>query len=45
MSHHELTEKERFAQRTKEDIDLWDRVFTILDNIEDRLKILETKNK
>ena len=45
MAHHELTEKERFSQPSKEQIDLWDRVFTILDDLEDRLKKLETKSK
>lgn len=45
MSHHKLTDEEKFSQRTKEDLDLMNRVFDILDDIEDRLKILETKNK
>jgi len=45
MSHHELTEEERYSQRTKEDISLWDRVFSILDDIEDRLQKLESKSK
>mgnify|MGYP003119563202 FL=1 len=45
MAHHELTDEERLSQRSKEQIDLWDRVFIILDDLEDRLKKLETKSK
>ena len=45
MAHHKLTDEERFSQPSKEQIDLWDRVFTILDDLEDRLKKLETKSK
>ena len=45
MAHHELTEEERFSQPSKEQIDLWDRVFIILDDLEDRLKKLESKSK
>jgi len=45
MSHHELTEEERFSLPTKDQIELWDRVFSILDDIEDRLQKLESKSK
>lgn len=45
MSHHELTEEERFAQPSKEQIDLWERVFIILDDLEERLQKLESKSK
>ncbi len=44
MAHHELTEEERFSQPSKEQIDLWDRVFKILDDLEERLQKLETKS-
>ena len=45
MAHHELTEEERFSLPTKEQIDLWDRVFIILDDLEERLQKLENKSK
>ena len=44
MAHHELTEEERFSQPSKEQIDLWDRIFIILDDLEERLQKLETKS-
>ena len=45
MSKHELTEEEKFSQRSKEELDLWNRVFAILEDIEVRLSIIENKSK
>jgi len=45
MSHHKLTDEEKVHVKRKEDLDLLNRIFDILDDIEDRLKILETKKK
>ena len=45
MAHHKLTDKEKFEQPNKESIDLWDKVFTILNDLEDKIKKLENKTK
>ena len=44
MSHHKLTEEEKFHVQTQEEISRWDRVFAILEDLETRIKIIETKN-
>ena len=45
MTHHKLTDEEKIHVRTIEDMARWERVFTILDDLETRLKLIETKNK
>ena len=45
MTHHKLTDEEKIHVRTIEDMARWERVFSILDDIEGRLIILETKTK
>lgn len=45
MSHHKLTEEEKFHVQTKEELLRWDKVFNILDDLENRIEILETKIK
>ena len=45
MAHHKLTDEEKIHVRTIEDMAKWKRVFAILDDIEGRLIILETKTK
>ncbi len=45
MSNHKLTDEEKVHVKTKEDLELVNRIFDILDDIEGRLKILETKTK
>jgi len=45
MSHHELTKEEKFHIQTQEEVARWDKVFTILDDLETRLKLIETKTK
>lgn len=45
MSHHKLTEEEKFHVHTSEEIKRWDKVFAILDDLETRLEIIETKTK
>jgi len=43
--HHKLTEQEKVDAHTIEDITLSERVFSILDLMEQRILKLETKNK
>ena len=45
MTHHKLTDEEKIHIRTIEDMARWERVFTILDDLETRLKRIEIKNK
>tara|TARA_R110000803_G_scaffold21548_2_gene54226 strand:- start:1010 stop:1147 length:138 start_codon:yes stop_codon:yes gene_type:complete len=45
MTEQKLTEGEKFHIKTQEDTSLFNRIFTIIDDIEKRLKTLETKNK
>jgi len=45
MAHHKLTEEEKVHVKTVEDMQLLKRVFAILEDIEGRLAILETKTK
>ena len=45
MSHHKLTEEEKFHVHTQEEIARWNKVFAILDDLETRLEIIETKTK
>ena len=45
MTHHKLTDEEKIHVRTIEDMARWERVFTILDDLETRLKRIEIKNK
>lgn len=44
MPKHELTKEEKFHVHTPEEVARWDRVFSILDDIETRLTILENKS-
>lgn len=45
MSNHKLTDEEKIHVKTIEDMQLLERVFAILEDIECRLIILETKTK
>jgi|TARA_R110000744_G_scaffold74936_5_gene149443 hypothetical protein len=45
MSKHKLTEEAKFHIQTQEEISRWDKVYSILEDIEVRLKIIETKTK
>lgn len=45
MSHHKLTDEEKFHVQTKEEVDRWGKIYDILEDMETRLKILETKIK
>jgi len=45
MANHKLTDEEKIHVKTIEDMKLLNRMFTILDDIEDRLAILENKTK
>ncbi len=43
--HHKLTEQEAFDQRNKSDLELMQRIFSILEDLEERLIIIENKSK
>ena len=45
MSQHKLTEEEKFHVHTQEEIKRWDKVYSILEDFEIRLKLIETKTK
>lgn len=45
MSHHKLTEEEKFHVHTQEELKRWDKVYSILKDFETRLKQIETKTK
>ena len=45
MSHHELTKEEKFHVQTPEEVSRWEKVFNIIDDLEDRIQTLENKPK
>lgn len=45
MSHHELTKEEKFHIQSQEEVARWEKVFNIIDDLEERLQILENKPK
>jgi|TARA_R110000744_G_scaffold5263_4_gene18358 hypothetical protein len=45
MSQHKLTKEETFHIQTQEEIKRWEKVYSILEDFETRLKLIETKTK
>tara|TARA_R110000787_G_C13124592_1_gene415295 strand:- start:364 stop:501 length:138 start_codon:yes stop_codon:yes gene_type:complete len=45
MSIHKLTDDEKFHIRTTEEVKRWEKVYELIEDIENRLTTLETKIK